>query len=278
MDLNPSSINGFPAVLWYKPLLLQWDLTARNYRNRAQIQSYSCKVKAIRIYRMLLYFWRAFFTIEQQIEKTKGKFKRLFKPIYSAILKRVKKLQEIHPTNKELGALVGMVILTVQSSLSHMKQKLIPDSSNEMVVYYKTIVKREQDVWPSLTQAKYWKTLSLSSSLTSVFLGFFALDVCLSPLPSSVCFILCNSTKLTLHYVVSHISHQHTPLISAKVEPSLMLWSVCMFLPWLRSSIVDQFGRRFVSTWSVDMTSKGLQENVCIYILCTYELGISRKK
>lgn len=93
MDLNPGSINGFPAILKYNPLLLQWDLTARNYRNGAQIQSDPCKVKAVRIYRMILYTFEAHIFYNRTADwRDKGKFKRLFKPIYAAILQRVKKL------------------------------------------------------------------------------------------------------------------------------------------------------------------------------------------
>lgn len=69
------------------------------------------------------------------------------------------KLQKIISTNKELGALVRITTLTIWDSLSHMKQKLIRDSSNDMVAYYTSIIKKEKDIWLNLKQEKNWKKL-----------------------------------------------------------------------------------------------------------------------
>lgn len=35
-----------------------------------------------------------------------------------------------------------------------MKQKLIRDSSNDMVAYYTSIIKKEKDIWLNLKQEK----------------------------------------------------------------------------------------------------------------------------
>lgn len=65
------------------------------------------------------------------------------------------------------------------------------------------------------TRKKLKKTLCQSSSLTSTFLLFFALDFCLACLPSSVALSKCSSTNLTIHSLVKHFSLPAcAPLIS----------------------------------------------------------------